>query len=58
MSGDLIRERGDADLDGCVALLRDVHAADGYPVNWPEDPRGWLAPPELVRPGHFPSGTR
>src|SRR5262252_10413952 len=36
------------DLDGCVALLARVHAADGYPVHWPEDPGRWLTPDELL----------
>ncbi|MET7277541.1 GNAT family N-acetyltransferase [Kribbella sp. NPDC005582] len=40
----MIRERSDADLDTCVALLRDVHELAGYPVNWPADPHAWLTP--------------
>ncbi|WP_208092386.1 GNAT family N-acetyltransferase [Blastococcus xanthinilyticus] len=39
-----IRERTEADLPGCVAALRAVHAADGYPTWWPADPAGWLDP--------------
>ena len=26
-----------------MALLRDVHDADGYPMVWPADPAAWLA---------------
>ncbi|GLY00400.1 MULTISPECIES: GNAT family N-acetyltransferase [Actinoplanes] len=43
-----IRERCGGDLDDCVAALRAVHEADGYPLNWPADPRGWLTPPGLL----------
>ncbi|MFI7577005.1 GNAT family N-acetyltransferase [Micromonospora sp. NPDC049497] len=39
-----IRERLPDDLDGCVTLLRAVHEADRYPLNWPDDPRRWLTP--------------
>ncbi|MFE1953310.1 GNAT family N-acetyltransferase [Streptomyces sp. NPDC059524] len=34
--------RGDSDLAECVGVLGAVHRADGYPVNWPADPAGWL----------------
>lgn len=44
----MIRRRTDDDLDACVRALAEVQAADGYPVEWPGDPRGWLAPGELV----------
>ena len=40
-----IRARRATDLPGCVATLRAVHDADGYPLNWPADPRAWLDPP-------------
>lgn len=40
-----IRSRCATDLDACVATLRTVHEADGYPMNWPADPRAWLDPP-------------
>jgi GNAT superfamily N-acetyltransferase len=40
-----IRIRRATDLDACVATLRAVHLADGYPMNWPADPRAWLDPP-------------
>lgn len=41
-----VRKRAAADLDACVEVLAEVHENDGYPVNWPHDPAGWLAPPE------------
>jgi len=31
-------------MDACVAALAEVHAADGYPMQWPADPAAWLAP--------------
>ena len=37
-----IRAREDHDLDACVRILRGVHRRHGYPVNWPDDPIGWL----------------
>ncbi|MFJ4715881.1 GNAT family N-acetyltransferase [Streptomyces sp. NPDC088785] len=37
------RARGAGDLGACVAALRAVHLADGYPTVWPADPAGWLA---------------
>ncbi|MET9699968.1 GNAT family N-acetyltransferase [Streptomyces sp. NPDC006529] len=43
-----VRRRDDADLDGCVRVLAEVHGHDGYPVDWPEDPRAWLARPSLL----------
>jgi GNAT superfamily N-acetyltransferase len=42
------RERTDADLPACVEALRAVHERDGYPLNWPADPAGWLTPPALL----------
>ncbi|MEV6490854.1 GNAT family N-acetyltransferase [Actinoplanes sp. NPDC051633] len=45
----VVRDRRDDDLEGCVAALRLTHAADGYPLNWPADPRAWLTPPRLLR---------
>lgn len=39
-----IRDRQPSDLDGCVEALRAVRAVDGYPMNWPADPAGWLTP--------------
>jgi len=44
----VIRERSDADLDVCVALLREVHELAGYPVNWPADPHAWLTPSDRL----------
>lgn len=44
----VIRARAAADLDECVVALRAVHDADGYPMNWPADPHGWLTPPGLL----------
>jgi GNAT superfamily N-acetyltransferase len=42
--GRRVRRRTDADLDACVTALAEVHARDGYPVNWPDRPARWLAP--------------
>ncbi|HTU87409.1 MAG TPA: GNAT family N-acetyltransferase [Solirubrobacteraceae bacterium] len=39
----MLRPRRPEDLEACVALLRDVHEADGYPLVWPADPASWLA---------------
>lgn len=54
-----IRERRRSDLDRCVEALAVVHHADGYPLNWPADPRGWLCPggslPAWIAEG--PDGT-
>lgn len=44
----LVRARDDSDLPACAAALADVHARDGYPVNWPADPAGWLTTPTLI----------
>jgi ribosomal protein S18 acetylase RimI-like enzyme len=41
----LIRPKCDADLAGCVQLVRAVHAADGYPRYFPGDPEGFISPP-------------
>lgn len=41
-----VRRRATSDLDACVRVLAEVHESDGYPVDWPEDPAGWLAPAE------------
>ncbi|MEU6123569.1 GNAT family N-acetyltransferase [Streptomyces sp. NPDC047123] len=38
-----VRERsGVRDLEACVGVLAVVHKADGYPVNWPDQPAAWL----------------
>jgi GNAT superfamily N-acetyltransferase len=44
-----IRARRGADVAQCVGGLRAVHEADGYPMNWPADPAGWLTPPGLLQ---------
>jgi len=44
-----IRERRAADLPACVAGLRSVHEADGYPLTWPSDPAAWLSPARLAQ---------
>ncbi|WP_237771490.1 GNAT family N-acetyltransferase [Kribbella sp. ALI-6-A] len=31
-----------------MTLLRHVHEASGYPVNWPADPQLWLTPPNAL----------
>jgi GNAT superfamily N-acetyltransferase len=41
--GRVVRPRRDEDLERLIVLLRSVHRADGYPANWPTDPRRWLA---------------
>lgn len=45
----MIRPRTGADLDACVQALAEVHAADRYPVDWPDTPARWLTPADLVR---------
>ncbi|MFI7008694.1 GNAT family N-acetyltransferase [Streptomyces sp. NPDC050145] len=43
MSGHVVVDaRDDSDLAECAEVLGAVHRADGYPVNWPADPEGWL----------------
>ena len=42
------RPREPADLRACVAALRAVHVADGYPLRWPADPEAWLSPVDQV----------
>lgn len=44
----ILRARRDDDIDACVRVLAEVHAANAYPMNWPEDPHGWLAPENMV----------
>lgn len=44
----VIRARAGGDLDGCVALLAEVHRRDGYPMTWPDNPADWLAEPGLL----------
>ncbi|MFH9349453.1 GNAT family N-acetyltransferase [Kitasatospora sp. NPDC017646] len=43
-----VRRRRAADLADCVRALADVHAADGYPTEWPERPAAWLTPDGLL----------
>ncbi|MEW9550488.1 GNAT family N-acetyltransferase [Nonomuraea sp. NPDC050783] len=40
----LIRPRAPEDLEACVRALAQVHPADRYPVDWPDDPGAWLTP--------------
>ncbi|NUR87057.1 MAG: GNAT family N-acetyltransferase, partial [Nonomuraea sp.] len=44
-----LRPRTEGDLTACAEALAQVHAADRYPVDWPDDPAGWLTPSGLVR---------
>lgn len=43
-----VRPRAADDLDACADALAQVHAADRYPVDWPDDPHGWLTPSHLL----------
>ncbi|MFB4278145.1 GNAT family N-acetyltransferase [Nonomuraea sp. MTCD27] len=43
-----IRRRTPEDEAACVAALAEVQRADRYPVDWPDDPWGWLAPAGLT----------
>lgn len=43
-----VRIRVESDLDECAQVLAAVHKADGYPVNWPDHPVGWLSQPSLL----------
>jgi GNAT superfamily N-acetyltransferase len=44
----IVRPRLDDDLTRCADALRLVHAADAYPLNWPDDPRAWLEPADAA----------
>jgi ribosomal protein S18 acetylase RimI-like enzyme len=44
-----IRIREEGDVGQCVAALRTVHQASGYPANWPADPGQWLRPSRTLR---------
>lgn len=44
----LVRRRAEGDLGSCVEILAEVHRHSGYPVNWPQDPAGWLTPEALL----------
>jgi GNAT superfamily N-acetyltransferase len=43
-----IRPRLPEDLPSCVAVLAEVHVADGYPELWQSDSIGWLDPPGTI----------
>lgn len=43
-----LRRRRPGDIGPCVRLLNVVHLEDGYPVRWPESPRGWLDGPDVL----------
>lgn len=43
-----IRARRDGDVAACVVALAEVHAASGYPLHWPADPKGWLTPGNML----------
>jgi GNAT superfamily N-acetyltransferase len=43
-----ISERRIRDLEGCAALLAQVHVTQRYPIRWPDDPRAWLTPPDVA----------
>ncbi|MEV7185817.1 GNAT family N-acetyltransferase [Kitasatospora sp. NPDC093102] len=47
-AGVVVRPRRADDLADCVRVLGDVHAADGYPADWPELPTAWLTPDGLL----------
>jgi len=53
----IIRPRRDDDLDRCVEALRLVHDSDAYPLNWPHDPRAWLAPADAAWVAEAADGT-
>jgi ribosomal protein S18 acetylase RimI-like enzyme len=43
-----IRPRTDADVPECAALLREVYALDGYPVEGVDDATGWMYPAGMM----------
>jgi GNAT superfamily N-acetyltransferase len=43
-----VRGRTADDLVECVKILAEVHRLDAYPMNWPDDPAGWLSSSKLV----------
>jgi GNAT superfamily N-acetyltransferase len=45
----MIRERTADDVEGCLAMLWAVHAADCFPMHWPDDPNRWLHPRGLLQ---------
>jgi GNAT superfamily N-acetyltransferase len=48
MTAPVVRERRPEDLVACVAGLAAGYQVDGYPLNWPADPAGWLTPAGLL----------
>jgi GNAT superfamily N-acetyltransferase len=44
----IVRARRPDEIGACVELLAAVHAADSYPLYWPEDPPNWLTPKNLL----------
>jgi GNAT superfamily N-acetyltransferase len=44
----VIRTRQQSDLAECVAVLREVHEVDHYPMNWPADVEAWLTPTGML----------
>ena len=51
-----VRPRADGDVEECVRVLAEVHARDGYPVNWP-DQREVFAERPGVRQAGAGAGT-
>ncbi|SCE32339.1 L-amino acid N-acyltransferase YncA [Streptomyces sp. PpalLS-921] len=47
-TGRSVRRRTDRDLHACAEVLAQVHARDGYPVNWPAEASAWLSQPALT----------
>jgi len=43
-----IRQRVEADLGPCLALLQRVHGRDRYPLVWPDDPIDWLQTADAI----------
>ena len=44
----VVRPRSADDLEACLEVLEAVREADGYPPAWPDDRRGFLAPPHEI----------
>ena len=45
-----IRPRAPDDIGACIAIARETHQLDGYPIYWPVDPQRFISPPhELAR---------
>lgn len=45
----IIRERTQADLNGCAETLIAVHKSSGYPVRGIADPIGFISNPDIIR---------